>query len=170
MKFDLSRWSKASPFISGGNQVSFKWKSSWNLFIPKFTAHIPEEMLPSRRLGEIGKGYQFQKSLSSGTARIFPHPHFFFFFFNICCGFQILAWDNTQMWIWKWKFFPVSVLDPDLCACNMGEGQTPQPCRPWIVHRASDGPMRQVACSPVPPPQAGISLRCGASVPRQCGS
>lgn len=63
------------PFHQQGNQVSFKWKSSWNLFIPKFAANIPEEMLPSKRQWYWERG-PISDVIVIRYSRNFPHPHF----------------------------------------------------------------------------------------------
>lgn len=75
------RWSLISadgvklPFHQQGNQVSFKWKSSWNLFIPKFAANIPEEMLPSKRQWHWERG-PISDVIVIRYRRNFPHPQF----------------------------------------------------------------------------------------------
>lgn len=107
------------PFHQQGNQVSFKWKSSWNLFIPKFAANIPEETLPSKRQCYWEKG-PISDAVVIRYSRNFPHPHFL-----LTPSYLVLA--NVK----KNGSLPTNVLNAVPCAgSTTGECQPPWPLCP----------------------------------------
>lgn len=159
------RWSLISadgvklPFHQRGNRVSFKWKSSWNLFIPKFAANIPEEMLPSKRQWDWERG-PISDVIVTRYSRNFPHPH-------LCQHPAFQFWQMRE----KMEAFQLMFWIEFHGLVTIQEDARPLTPLPWHYSgRLSNGAERQVACSPTLLPQAGVPLLWAACVPRQCGS